>query len=74
MAAPNGTLVFEALVVTIPQNQVPTPFATPSFANPAYQQSSLTSVFPQRTVLQVGLDDAGSVCTTFPIIGSFTTQ
>jgi hypothetical protein len=67
-------LAGEGLFNTIPPSAVPTPYATPSFASPTYQSSGLTQALPSATVVNVLLNNQGSTCTTFPQIGSFTTQ
>lgn len=53
---------------------LPTPNATPGFANPVYQSSSFgNAVFPGE-VVNVFLNNTGSNCTPMGPIGSFTTQ
>jgi hypothetical protein len=69
----NGTSTGEGVVETIVASAVPTPFATPSFANPTYQASLLTGALPSATTITVLLHNQSVVCTGLSI-GSFTTQ
>jgi hypothetical protein len=71
---PYGGLAPEGLLNTIAPGAVPTPFATPTFANPAYQSSGLTSALPAAATINVLLNNQASNCNSFPQIGSFTTQ
>lgn len=53
---------------------LPTPNATPSFANPVYQSSSFSGgTFPGE-VVSVFLNNTSSNCTPLGPVGSFTTQ
>ncbi len=57
---------------TISVGQVPTPSATPSFANPVYVSSAIAFSLPASTAIGVDLNDLSSSC--IPVVaGSFTT-
>jgi hypothetical protein len=71
---PGGYLGWEGLLNTIAPASIPTPYAVPTFANPTYQSSGLTSALPPNTTVNVLLNNQGSSCNQFPQIGSFTTQ
>jgi hypothetical protein len=64
----------ESVFNAIPQSSVPTPMATPSFANPTYQSSGLSSGLAPGTTFTVLLNNQASNCNSFPALGSFTTQ
>lgn len=54
---------------------LPTPFATPGFANPVYQESGSGGlVLPANTQISVYLNDLGSNCSPTKLLGTFTTQ
>lgn len=59
---------------TITASQVPSPSATPSFANPIYVSSTLTTSLPAASLVGVYLNDLGSNCTPVTANASFTTQ
>ena len=71
---PGGYLGWEGLLNTIAPASIPTPYAVPTFANPTYASSGLTSALPPNTTVNVLLNNQASVCNQFPQIGSFTTQ
>ena len=71
---PYGGLLPEDLLNTVAPAAVPTPYATPSFANPVYQSSGLTSALPAATTVNVLLNNQASNCNSFPSVGTFTTQ
>jgi hypothetical protein len=71
---PGDYLAWEGLLNTIAPASIPTPYAVPTFANPTYQSSGLTSALPPNTTVNVLLNNQGSSCNQFPQIGSFTTQ
>jgi hypothetical protein len=71
---PNGSLGSEGLLNPIAPSAVPTPSATPTFANPTYESSGLTTGLPANTLVTVLLNDQSSSCNQYPPIGSFTTQ
>jgi hypothetical protein len=70
----NGSLGSEGLLNPIAPSSVPTPYATPTFANPTYETSGLTSGLPANMLVTVLLNDQSSNCNQYPPIGSFTTQ
>jgi hypothetical protein len=63
-----------ALLTAILPSAIPTPYATPSFASPAYETSGLTGSLPAASTVQIGLNDESSDCNSYPLIGSFTTH
>jgi hypothetical protein len=71
--APSGTVTFLPSFVTIAPSAIPTPYATPAFANPVYE-SSTTVALPAASLITVLASDSTIACTTFPQIGTFTTQ
>jgi hypothetical protein len=71
---PSGYLAWQSLLNTIAPSAIPTPYAVPTFANPTYESSGLTSALPANTTINVLLNNQGSICNQFPQIGSFTTQ
>jgi hypothetical protein len=71
---PSGYLGWEGLLNAIAPASIPTPYAVPTFANPTYESSGLTSALPPNTTVTVLLNNQGSACNQFPPIGSFTTQ
>jgi hypothetical protein len=57
------------------QPPFPSPTATPSFANPVFEESTFpNTVLPSQTTVSVYLNDLGSNCLPAGPIGSFTTQ
>ncbi len=71
---PNGALAPEGVLNTVSPSTIPTPFATPGFANPVYQSSGLTGPLPSATTIAVLLNNQASSCNSYPQIGTFTTQ
>ena len=67
-------LVFESVVNPIAQGSVPTPYATPGFANPTYESSGLSGPLPAATTVAVLLNNESSTCNSYLQIGTFTTQ
>ena len=63
-----------ATVKVIQASQVPSPSATPSFANPTYESISLLNGFSAQQTIYVWLNDTASSCTPLGPVGSFTTQ
>jgi hypothetical protein len=63
-------------VQTITAAQVPSPSATPSFANPIYQSVTLSGSLapPTATTWYVWINDLGGNCTPMGPVGSFTIQ
>jgi hypothetical protein len=61
---------------TISASQVPSPSATPSFANPTYQSVTLTGSLgpPGGTEWWVWVNDSAGNCTPMGPVGSFTIQ
>ena len=59
---------------TISAGQVPSPSATPSFANPIYVSSTLTTGLPAASVVGVFLNNLNSNCIPVSANASFTTQ
>ncbi len=60
---------------TITAGQVPSPSATPSFANPVYQSVTLSGALtPAATTWYVWINDTNGNCTPAGPVGSFTTQ
>jgi len=59
--------------VQISAGQVPSPSATPSFANPIYESSTLASGLTANTVMSVYLNDLSSSCIPVSTNASFTT-
>lgn len=64
---PGGT--FQTFTGTLPS-----PNATPAFANPTYQSSSFSGLTFAGEVVNVYLNNTASTCTPLGPIGSFTTQ
>lgn len=71
---PYGPPAWEGLLNPIAPASIPTPYAVPTFANPTYETSGLTSALPPNTTVNVLLNNQASACNQFPQIGSFTTQ
>lgn len=70
----NGsTPLFEGFVTTS-ASPFPTPFATPSFANPSYQTSGLNGGLGSGTNVAISLNNSTAGCNVFPLVGTFTTQ
>lgn len=69
--SPNGVSAGKFQSVSPP---FPTPNATPSFANPVYQSSSVGSATFPGEVVTVYLNDTATNCTPAGPLGSFTTQ
>lgn len=60
---------------TITAAQVPSPAATPSFANPVYQSVTLSGpLAPAATTWWIWVNDSAGNCTPLGPVGSFTTQ
>lgn len=60
---------------TITAAQVPSPSATPSFANPVYQSVTLSGALtPAATTWYVWLNNSAGNCTPMGPLGSFKTQ
>ena len=59
---------------TITAGQVPTPSATPSFANAIYVSSTLPGALPAASLIGVYLNNLGSDCIPVTAGASFTTQ
>lgn len=71
----NGNQAYTAATVkVIAASQVPTPSATPSFANPTYESVTLLSGFTSAQTIYVWLNDTANNCTPLGPVGSFTTQ
>ncbi|HTZ55544.1 MAG TPA: hypothetical protein VMB20_10820 [Candidatus Acidoferrum sp.] len=73
----NGTVNgYTAGVQTITAAQVPSPSATPSFANPVYQSVTLSGSLapPTGTTWYVWINDTAGNCTPLGPLGSFTIQ
>jgi hypothetical protein len=69
----NNGFLFNA--VSIPPNPLPTPNATPSFANPIYQASGNPgTTFVAGSTINVYLNNANSTCVPQNSLGSFTVQ
>jgi hypothetical protein len=69
--------VFAQTVATAAQispSQVPSPAATPSFANPVYESVTFVNTLPAATNISIFLNNAASNCRPTGPIGSFTTQ
>jgi hypothetical protein len=63
-------------VQTITASQVPSPSATPSFANPVYQSITLNGSLapPSGTTWYVWINNTAGNCTPMGPVGSFTIQ
>jgi len=59
---------------TITAGQVPSPSATPSFANPIYVSSTFSGSLPAASLIGVYLNDLSSNCVPVTAGASFTTQ
>ena len=61
---------------TITASQIPSPHATPSFANPVYQSVTLSASLapPTGTTWYVWLNNLAGNCTPLGPLGSFTIQ
>jgi hypothetical protein len=70
----NGSAANAEGVVLTAASPLPTPFATPAFANPIYQSSALTSGLASATTLIVLLNNQASNCNGLINLGQFTTQ
>ena len=67
-----GTVL--APVATAP-SPLPSPYATPTFANPIYQESASDGyLLPAATQISVYLNDANSNCSAQKLLGTFTSQ
>jgi len=69
--------VFAQTVATAAQisaSQVPSPAATPSFANPVYESITFVNALPSATAVSIFLNNATSSCTPTGPIGTFTTR
>jgi len=64
---------FEGFVTTS-ASPFPTPFATPSFANPSFQTSGLNAGFASGANIAISLNNSAAGCNNFPVVGTFTTQ
>jgi len=54
---------------------LPSPYATPSFANPIYQESASDGyILPAATQINVYLNDLNSNCQPEKLLGTFTSQ
>jgi len=73
---PNSGFLTIAGMQTISSSQVPSPAATPSFANPTYQSITLANGLTAATTYYIWLNDyqASNNCTPYGPLGSFTTQ
>jgi hypothetical protein len=72
---PNGSVGVEGVLNTISPSSIPTPFATPGFANPTYESGGLVGpIASGPTTISVLLNNQSSSCNGFPQIASFTTQ
>lgn len=71
---PSGAGIYANAFQTITAGQVPTPSATPSFANPIYVSSSLPGSLPAASAIGVYLNDLNSSCIPVTTGASFTTQ
>ena len=61
--------------VAIAPSPLPSPYATPSFANPNYQESASGGyVLPAATQISVYLNDLNSNCQPRALLGTFTSQ
>jgi hypothetical protein len=69
-----NVFAFESVVNPISAGSVPTPSATPGFANPTYESSGLSGPLPSATTIAVLLNNEASSCNSYLQIGSFTTQ
>ncbi len=71
----NGTLGGQTVPLqTITAGQVPSPSATPSFANPVYQSVTLGTSLAAATTWYVWINNTSGNCTPLGPLGSFTTQ
>jgi hypothetical protein len=70
----SNELLFESVVNPISASSVPTPYATPGFANPTYESSGLSGPLPSATAIAVLLNNEASSCNSYLQIGTFTTQ
>lgn len=71
----NGTLGGQTVPLqTITAGQVPSPSATPSFANPVYQSVTLQGSLNAATTWYVWINNTAGNCTPLGPLGSFTTQ
>jgi len=73
----NGTVSGQtpAAFQTISASQVPSPSATPSFANPVYQSVTLsTGLSPSGSTWWVWVNNTSGNCTPMGPVGSFTIQ
>lgn len=69
-----NVLAYESVLNPISQSSVPTPYATPSFANPTYESSGLSGPLPPAATITVLLNNESSNCNSYLQIGTFTTQ
>lgn len=70
----NNSVTTIATMQTITAGQVPSPSATPSFANPVYQSVTLVGGFSSGQTIYVWLNNLNTNCTPLGPVGSFTVQ
>ncbi|HEY8321512.1 MAG TPA: hypothetical protein VIG46_06990 [Candidatus Baltobacteraceae bacterium] len=71
---PTGNGIYGNAFQTITAGQVPSPSATPSFANPIYVSSTFSGSLPAASQIGVFLNDLSSNCIPATAGASFTTQ
>jgi hypothetical protein len=72
----NGAQTFTSVFFGINKGQIPSPHATPSYANPIYYATSLPSGYfigPSQTVNLIW-NDGGTGCTPHSLVASFKTS
>ncbi|HEX3467407.1 MAG TPA: hypothetical protein VHT05_04945 [Candidatus Elarobacter sp.] len=69
-----GVFAYESVLNPISQSSVPTPYATPTFANPTYESSGLSGPLPSGATITVLLNNESSSCNGYLQLGTFTTQ
>ncbi len=72
----NGNGGYTNPLQTIPVTSIPTPYATPSFANPVYQSVTLGGSLapPSGATWYVWINNTAGNCTPLGPLGSFTIQ
>jgi hypothetical protein len=74
LLGPGGGFEYTNPFTAVAASAVPTPAATPGFANPQYYVSTLTAALSPATEYAVYFNDTANGCTPNVSLGSFTTN